>query len=397
MDTLKEFANRWRTNFTAGQDELAPSLFIVNDSNEEIDWSGLDSMTVRLQLGSADELEITLPAKDNSGAWRPDMGIWQKGAVLIISMGYDGDFDNIQRFSIVSTTVNYPSDGAEMLTVRGVSDLARALHNRDARVFSEPNDMSVIDDICASYGWTNGVTAPLADSRARVKAKGQTDLDILRTISRDALIGAPRLDVFNVLMMPEPLIGDHTYVRGVATNGARRILEFSPSREGGADAIQVQITAWDPAEEKFVDIVFQANEFSSDPEIVFEGPAAVQEAPTDSSTRGLTLKVLEVRGYGPEQQKDVIATGQFVNETDAESLAKRWFDLREKLSRWANIEVPGHSSLAPYIAVRVDGELAAMDRGLWLPTTVEHNLSESGWTTKMTCVRVVEETTVAPA
>jgi phage protein D len=78
-------------------------------------------------------------------------------------------------------------------------------------------------------------------------------------------------------------------------------------------------------------------------------------------------------------------------------LAKRWFDLREKLGRWATIEVEGHPDLVPYNAVVVDGDMAKMDKGYWLPTVVEHNFSESGWTTRLTCIRVVEDSTITEA
>ena len=394
--SLQKYLDRWHSDTISGQEEIAPLLWIVNDANETVDWSGLTSLKMRLQLGSADELTINIMARDTDGRWRPDMGVWQKGGVLVIAFGFDGDYEPMQKFTLVSTTVQYPESGPETLVVRGVSELARALHNKDARSYSEASDEAVVDDICAFYGWDNGVTAELASSRARIKKKGRTDLDLLRLIATEALLGAPRVDAFGTLTMPEPMIGEHTYARGVPiTSGARRLLNFSPSREGGADAIQIQITGWDPDQEKWVSITYQADEFSEDPEIVFEGPAAVQAPiPTDSSTRGLTLKVIEVRGQGAGEKKDVIATGTYVREKDAESLAKRWFALREKLSRWSNISVPGHNSLVPYIAVTVEGELADMDKGLWLPTVVEHTLDDKGWKARLTAIRVVQETTV---
>jgi len=353
-------------------------------------------LKMRLQVGSADELTIDIMARDNIGRWRPDMGVWQKGAKIIVALGYDGDLDPIQKFTIVSTTVQYPQEGAEEMTIRAVSDLARALHNNGERVYREANDTFVIDDVCEMYGWTNGVEADLANTRARIKAKGTNDLEFLRLIANEALIGGPRLDVYDTLLMPEPVIGNHVYTRGRSfTDGARPLLNYSPSREGGADAVQVQITAWDPDQHKFVDIVYQADEFGAEPKIVYNGPAAVQDRSTrDNSTRGLTLKVIEVRGHGENEKKDVIATGRFLDEANAEDLAKRWFELREKLSRWANIVVPGHTALVPYIAVNLEGDMANVDKGLWLPTVVEHDLSESGWICRLTAVRVVQETTV---
>jgi phage protein D len=393
---FSDYIERWVKVTNRGTTDIAPSLMLTNTVGEDIDWAGLTSMTMRLQLGSADELTINIMARDNEGNFRPDMGAWQKGATLYVNLGYDGTTAPMQEFTVVSTTVDYPEVGAESMAIRCVSDLARALHNRDSRVFTEADDTAVLDAICADYGWQNGVDGSLlANTRPRIKKKGSTDLDLLRTIARDALLGGPTVDVWGTLHMPEATVGPQVYSRGAAeTSGADRLLLFKPSREGGADAIQVQITAWDPVEEQFVDTVFQADEFSSDPEVVFEGKAASQPTVTETSTRGLTLKIIEVRGHGESAKKDVLGQGRFVEVNDAEDLARRWFALREKTSRWASLTVPGHNSLFPYLAVEVEGQLAETDKGIWLPTVVEHTINDSGWRARITAIRVVQDTTV---
>ena len=397
LDRLGEIANVSITSDDPASDKVAPFLRLANRSDEEIDWSGLTKLDMRLQLGSADELTITIMAKDNDGAWRPDMGIWQVGATLAVFLGYNGDYDTMQSFTIVSHTVSYPEESSETMTVRAVSDLARALHNKDARVFDEKDDGAALDAVCSDYGWINLVDPELLlSNRKRVKKKGKSDLDFLRGIALDAALGPPTVDALGNLMMPEAVLGDKVYARGQAeTSGAERLHNFRPSREGGADAIQLKITSWDPTQEKFISVVYQIDEFSGDPTVVFEGEAAKSAIPKESTTTGLTLQVISVRGHGETQKRDVIATGRFMDENDAEDLARRWFELKEKLSRWAVITVDGDPSLWPYVAVQVEGEMAEMDKGVWLPTVVEHTLDQGGWMARLTCIRVVSETTVS--
>lgn len=394
--SLQDIADRFVKSNGNGSNKVAPVLKMTNSMGEDIDWSGLSSLKMRLQLGSADELTLVLPALDNESAWRPDMGLWQKGAVLYVELGYDGVTVPIQEFTIVGTTNAYADDAASM-TIRGVSQLARALHNKDPRTYTEKNDGAVLDDICSTYGWTNLVDpSKLTNSVKRVKKKGDTDLKLLRAIASEARLGGPTVDVWGNLLMPEPITGAASYTRGPPeTAGAEPILSFQPSREGGGDSVQLQITAWDPEREKFIDVIYKADDFANDPEIVFEGPASKQPIPTESSTRGLTLAVLAVRGYGNDAKKDVLSSGRLLNEDNVEDIARRWFDLQEKMSRWATIEVGGDSALAPYIAVNIEGQIANMDRGLWLPTVVEHTLDSGGWKSRLTATRVLGDTTVS--
>lgn len=402
-----------------GTTSVAPSIEIVNAVDEAIDWDGFVSMKIRLQLGSADELELELQAENAEGVFRPDMPAWQVGGQLKISAGYDGIVDHIQTFEIVSTTNKYGGYGeSPTMTVRGVSELARAARNRNPRVFNDKDDGAVLAALCAEYGWTNGVPAEATKDetldlkskftkRGRVKAKDTTDLDLLRTMATDLGLGAPRIDKDNTLVMPaasaeNPIV----FLRGPEASGDvfdalladhYALLSFSPSREGGADNIQLAIVAWDPEQNKFIEKVFEAGEYGEDPKVIYSGALASTALKSDSSTRGLTLQIIQSRGWNKDERRDILASRQYVNETDAEALAKRWFDLREKLGRWAKIEVEGHPGLLPYEAIIVDGRMANMDKGYWLPTVVEHSFTDAGWSSTATCVRVVDASTISEA
>ena len=402
-----------------GTESVAPIIEITTLGDDVVDWSGIDSMRVRLQLGCADECEMTLEAQDIDGNWRPDMPIWQIGGTLKVSAGYDGTTTHLQNFEIVSTTNTYGSHGGSpTMTVRAVSDLARAARNRNPRTFADKDDSVVLYAMCTEYGWSNGVAADaIADKTldlkskftktGRVKAQGTTDLELLKTLAADAQLGGPRIDRNGALTMPKPSAdAPVVFIRGAGASGDvadalfadhYALLSFSPSREGGADNIQLAIVAWDPEQKTFIEKVFEADEFGGDPKVIYSGPLSSAPISGESSTRGLTLQVITARGWNKDERRDVLATGRYINETDASALAKRWFDLREKLGRWATIEVEGHPDLVPYNAVVVDGDMAKMDKGYWLPTVVEHNFSESGWTTRLTCIRVVEDSTITEA
>lgn len=396
----------------------APIVKITTNDDEDIDWSGLESMRIRLQLSAADELEMSMMAQTMDGEWRPDMPLWQIGSILKISSGYDGATELIQRFEIVSTTNSYGGgDSPPSMTVRGVSDLARAARNRNPRVYDGKLDSDIVSELCTEYGWINWVPpGKLADSTldlkskftkgGRVKAQGTTDLEILKLIAADAQLGGPRLDRDGALTMPEPTANNPiTFVRGNVSgdvadalfNDSYALLSFSPSREGGSDNIQLSIVGWDPESKQFVEKVFEADEFGGDPRVVFSGALSKVPISGESSTRGLTLQVVSARGWNPGERRDVLASGRYLNETDAVALAARWFNLREKLGRWATIEVDGHPGLLPYHAVIIDGDMAKMDKGYWLPTVVEHNWGSDGWSSRLTCIRVVEDSSVSEA
>lgn len=402
-----------------GTDLVAPTVEITTIGGDSIDWSGLESMRLRLQLGCADECEITCEAQDVDGNWRPDMPIWQIGGTLKVSAGYDGAVVHVQNFDIVSTTNNYGSIGSSpTMTVRAVSELARAARNRNPRTFADKDDSKVLDAVCSEYGWTNGVSPEdVADltldlkskftKTGRIKARGTTDLELLKTLAADAQLGGPRIDRYGHLVMPKPSADSPiVFIRGSGASGDVidavledyfALLSFSPSREGGADNVQLAIVAWDPEQKTFVEKVFEADEYGGDPKVIFSGPLATASISGESSTRGLTLQVIVARGWNKDERRDVLATGRYINETDASALAKRWFDLREKLGRWATIEVEGHPDLEPYRAIIVDGDMAKMDKGYWLPTVVEHNFSDDGWISRLTCIRVVEDSAVTEA
>lgn len=393
----------------AGVQYISACMTITNIVGEDIDWTGLSSVRIKIQLGSADELELDLPAQDMGGNWRPDMPAWQVGGTLKIALGYDNTVDEIQTFEIVSTTNDYGGMGdLPTMKIRAVSPLVRAVRNRNPRTFADLDDRSILDSLCSEYGWTHNINIDPSKAaytsrlskKGRVKEAGKSDLELLKTIANEAELGAPRLTADGELVMPEPTCDDPImFVRGTpfyaTSQESFQILGFSPSREGGSDTLRLSIVGWDPERKQFIEKVFEADEFGGDPEVVFDGPLSIAPIAGESSTRGLTLQVVSSRGWSKDERRDVLASGRFLNETDAASLARRWFSLREQLSRWATIEVEGHPGIVPYEAVQVDGDMAIMDSGLWLPTVVEHNLGDSGWTTRITAIRVVTESVVS--
>ncbi len=391
----------------AGVQYIAACMTMTNVAGEDIDWSGLSSVRIRIQLGAADELELELPAQDQEDNWRPDMPIWQVGGTLIIALGYDNVVQEVQSFEIVSTTNTYGGSGdLPSMKIRAVSGLARAARNRNPRTFADLDDKAILDKICEEYGWTHNIAIDLSKAaytsmlskKGRVKEAGKSDLELLRVIASEAELGGPRLSSSGELIMPEPSCDDPIlFVRGTTFNmeDSFQILDFSPSREGGADTLRLSIVGWDPDSKQFIEKVFEADEFGGDPEVVYEGPLSKAPIANESSTRGLTLQIISSRGWSKDEKRDVLASGRFLNESDATSLAKRWFDLREKLSRWATISVEGHPGIEPYSAIQVDGNMAIMDTGLWLPTVVEHDVGDSGWTTRITAIRVVTDSIVS--
>jgi phage protein D len=380
------------------QSELVPVVRIIGPDGKELDLAGLEQIKVRLQINAADELEAKLPAQYMDGTWRSDMPVWIAGSTLTIEAGYNYEYELLQKFEVVSTTTDYDDKGNETMTVRGVSDLARASRNKQHRTYPGP-DSQVIDAICTEYGWTNGVTAELGPSQRRLKENGKSDLEMLRRIAREAVIGGPRLTKDNVLVMPEPEVGDLRYARGVPSKFTeyRRLHSIQVNREAGAFTTRVVVIAWDPDRNQFVEMQFEADEFTGDPKIVYTGKLATKELRDEATTQGLVLAVVDYKGEGKNERVDVISSGRFLNETDAESLARRWFTLREKLSRWSKVTVDGNSGLLPYVSFEIDGRLAAMDRGVWLPTVVEHIFDAKGWRSELKAIRVVDEAVVTPA
>lgn len=397
---------------------IAPYIEITTKAGEEVDWRGLQSMRVRLQLGAADELEITITAQNMDGEWRPDMPLWQIGGTLKVISGYDGAGEHIQTFEIISTTNSYGSgEDVPMMTIRAVSELARAARNRNSRIYSNSHDFEIVTRLSSEYGWANGVPVDdlidqdldlksIFSKSGRTKAQGTSDLELLKQIASNYKLGGPRVDETGALIMPKPSADDPiVFIRGTVSGDiadalfedSYALLSFSPSREGGSDNIQLSIVGWNPETKTFVEKVFQADEFGGDPKVVYTGTLATASIASESSTRGLTLQVIAARGWSVNERRDVLATGRYVNETDATALANRWFNLRERLGRWATIEVEGHPGLKPYRAIVVDGDMAVMDKGYWLPTVVEHNWGDSGWTTRLTCIRVVEDSTISEA
>lgn len=382
VDPMKELGNRAGL-FTTGGFEL--------------DLSGLSSIKARLQINAADELTVVMPAQILDGLWRSDMPVWQVGANLVLKMGYNGDLDLIQEFEVVSTTVEYGADGEEEMTVRGVSDLARAARNKNHRAF-KGDDKSVIDEICASYGWTNGVTGELAKSTARLKENGKSDLELLKRIAKEAVLGGPRLTRDKVLLMPSPGVGDLKFARGIPTKSGehRRLHSIQVNREGGAMTTRVAIVGWDPEKKEFVETDFEADEFGGDPKIVYEGKPSTKALKDEATTQGLVLAVIEHKGQNKSDRVDVLSSGKYLNETDAVDLARRWFILREKLSRWSNVTVDGNADLLPYTSFEIDGNLANMDKGTWLPITIEHVVDQGGWRCECRSIRVVDEAVITP-
>jgi hypothetical protein len=379
--------------------ELYPQVRLKGADDKELDITGVDKVECRLQINAADELEVVLPALFLDGTWRPDMPVWITGATISVEGGYNGTFDLVQKFEVVSTTVDYSDDGNETMTVRGVSDLARAARNKDHRTY-DGDDASVISDICALYGWTNGVTAPLGPSVRRMKENGKSDLEMLRRIAREAVIGGPRLTSDNVLIMPEPEVGELKYARGVSAKfpDARRIHSIQVNRESGSFNTRVIIIAWNPFLEEFIEIDYQADEFGGDPKVVYAGKVATKELTKEATTQGLVLAVADAKGTVGEKSDriEIISSGVFHDEVSADSLARRWFLLREKLSRWSNITVDGNIGLLPYVSFEIDGALAAMDRGTWLPVVVKHVFDKDGWRSECRSIRVVDDAVVKP-
>lgn len=395
---------------TEPTDEISPQIRLTTEGGTEIDFSGMDALTVRLQVGAADELTLVLPAQDSEGAWRSDMPMFQNGGTIVVEAGYNGEFDLIQKFEIVSTTTTYGDDaGGEKATCRGVSDLARCARNKVSRVFDyAPRgygdvrvgaDTTIISKICAEYGWTNGCTGEFQDPPKRVKENGTSDLELLKRIANEALIGGPRLRNDGVLIMPEPIVGDLQYLRGpnYGVSGWRRLHNINANREGAQISTRVIVVGWDPEKQEYVETEFMADEFGGDPKIVYEGPQATKELTRPPTTQGLVLSVIEHRGQDAKERVDVISSGRYTNETNAVDLAKRWFLLREKLGKWADLTVDGNAKLLPYVSVEIDGDgLAMNDRGTWLPMIVTHSFTDAGWSANLRCIRVVDEPVVTP-
>lgn len=377
--------------------EISNQLRLTTEGGAPIDFSGLQSLTMRLQVNAADELEIQLPAQYMDGTWRSDMPIWLAGAGIKVESGFNGKFDHIQTFEIVSTTNDYDDDGGEMMTVRGVSELARAARTKEHRTF-KGDDLSVLDQICAIYGWTNGVNpSTLAGTTQRLKENGKSDLELLKRIAREAVLGGPRVTKDRVLVMPEPVVGKLRYSRGVSEHqDARRLHRVQVNREAGSYSTQVVVIAWDPESQEFVEKRFEADEFGGDPKIAYEGRLATKELAHEATTQGLVLAVVDHKGTAKTERVEVLASGRYLNETSAEDLARRWFILRERLSRWADVTVDGSADLLPYEAFELVGNLSAMDRGVWLPNVVQHKVDASGWTCECRAIRVVSEAVIKP-
>lgn len=376
--------------------EMYATLRLSTGGGSAIDHSGLESCEMRLQLNAADEMTLKMPAQYLDGTWRPDMPIFMVGGLIKVEAGYNGALDHIQTFETVSTTVSYDDDGGEMMTVRGVSDLARAARTKEHKTF-EGDDASVLTQLCAEYGWVNAVTAPLFGTTKRLKENGRSDLELLKRIAKEAIIGGPRVTREGVLIMPEPSVGELKYVRGYSDDSsARRLHSLQVNREAGAFNTQLVIIGWDPIAGAFIEKRYEADEFGGDPKIVYEGPLATKEVSGEVTTQGLVLAVVDHTGAGKKDRVDVLSSGRYMTETDADGLAARWFALREKLGRWADIKVDGHVDLQPYSSIEIDGNLAAVDKGVWLPTVVSHTIDASGWMASLRCVRVVSEAVIKP-
>ncbi len=383
--------------------EVAPKLVLSTPGGTEVDISGFTSLKMRLQLGAADELTINMPAQIPDGSWRSDMGVWQVGSTILVKMGYDGQLFPMQQFELTGSTVSYPNAGGESMVVRGVSDLARAARNRVARVFSSGDDRGVVTQICDEYGWDNGTPSdPVYTNRARLKEAGKTDLELLKRIAREAKIGGPRVEYGGRLVMPEPDIGELRFARGLPSSsslggGWRRCHSINMNRDGGQSVLRVRIKGFDPDTNEFVTQEFEADPFGGQPRITYEGRKSGQPITEESSQGNLTLQVVEHRGQGRRERIDVLASGVFRTDSDAVELARRWFELRERLSRWSTIVTDGHPDLFPYSAFEIDGNMANMDKGIWLPIYNEHTIDNKGWLCSSRAVRVVEEASITPA
>jgi phage protein D len=384
--------------------EVYGQVFLTTEVEAELDFSGFESIKVRIQLGAADEFTIKLPAQTIDGVWRADMPIWSVGGVIRFSVGYDGEFHFIQQFEIVSTKVAYPSGaGGEMMTILAVSDLVRAARQKRARKFSkEDTFLDVIGAICADFGWENGVqsnentTAQIGvDLGATFMAKKQgiSDLKFLKQLASYLRLGGPRVDglIINRLTMPEPVVGDLVFARGAADSpGARRLHKLNMNREGG-QSTRVVIIGVDPVTNEFVQKEFEVDKFSGDANIVFEGTPSVKPLQGKTQTNTFTIAVVEHRGHGKKERTDVISKSEFQTDLSAEELASRYFELRERLGRYSTVVTDGHQDLRPYSSFELEGNLANVDKGTWLPVWVEHNIGASGWTARSRALRVIEE------
>lgn len=389
--------------FSGPESEIHAQIRFKTDDGTLIDTRGMDDVRIRFQMGAADELTLQLPSRIMSGdqfesVWRTDMSVWQAGSILVAEVGYDGDFKPFQSFEIVSVTNRYPDDrGEESLTVRGVSELARTARNKDPRVWDQDpgSDIAIIEDLADQYGWTNDVDdSKLLNLKHRAKESGKSDLDLLKLIAKQGRLGGPRVDVNRVLSMPTPKVGKLTFVRGLGPPGARRLHSLSMERDGVSQT-RVVVLAWDNEEEVWIEKQFEADSFSQDPLLVKQGrktEAALKIKPgQDIKNQGLVIQVVEHTGSGKDERIEVLNTREYRTDETAEELVKRYFEIREKLSRWATVDVDGHRDLIPYVSFILEGDLARMDKGHWLPLWCEHNFGDGGWTCRCRVIRIIDE------
>lgn len=383
--------------------EIFGRVLLSTAGGDEVDLAGFTSLKMRLQLGAADELTINMPAQNLDGEWRSDMGVWQVGSTLKVEMGYDGELFPMQEFEITSSTVAYPESGGENFTIRGVSELARAARNRVARAFESGDDRGVVTQICDEYGWNNGIPTDVTYANAaRLKEAGKTDLELLKRIAREARLGGPRVQFGGQLIMPSPEVGTLRFARGLPSpdspgGGWRRCHSINMNRDGGQSVLRVRITGFDPDTDEFVTQEFEADPFGGQPKVTYEGRKAATPIEDESTQSNLTLQVVEHRGQDKRERIDVLASGVYRNEDNAIELARRWFELREKLSRWSTIVTDGHPDLFPYSAFELDGNMANMDKGIWLPLYNEHTIDSNGWKCSSRAIRVVEEASISAA
>jgi hypothetical protein len=336
------------------------------------------------------------------------MPVWQVGGTIVVEIGYNNSFETIQSFEIVATTVMYPDDEAgETMTIRGVSDLVRPVRNNAARNFKSSDTFrSVIDFFANEYGWftetssVDGLDDPLPPD-LMTKKQGVADIDYLKLISSSLRLGPPRINTSSLMLksiaFPAPSVGQLLFTRGpsVLTQsfGNRRIHSLSMERDGG-QSTSVIISGWDPTAGSFVQKEFEIDKFTGDPTVTFTGPVALKEleiSGTDVRNSTLAIAVVEHRGQGKNERVDVISSGRYQTELSAEALASRFFELRERLGRWATSVTDGHAGIVPYTSFSLDGNLAAVDRGTWLPVWCEHMVDSNGWRTRSRIVRVVDE------
>lgn len=386
--------------FEGPSSEIYAQVKLTTPGGTEIDTSGMDSLKMRLQLDAADELTIEMAAQTLDGDWRTDMPVWNTGSTILVHVGYDGDFDFMQSFEIVSTTTRYGEDtGGESMTIRGVSELVKAARNKDPRVFdSDPgDDAAIVTSVADEYGWYADVSSDnWLNLKHRVKEAGSSDLDLLKLIAKQARLGGPRVDQFKTLYMPTPQIGPLKFARGYGDADARRLHSLSMERDGGSQT-RVAVIAWNPELQDWVQKEFEVNAFGDEPNLVFEGTRAQRPLPVnpgqDVKTSSLTLAVVDYTGSGKNERIDVLNTAIYDTNDGltAEELAKRYFELREKLSRWATVVVDGHADLVPYVSITLQGNLAKIDAGVWLPIWCEHVISSNGWQATCRVIRVVED------